>query len=75
MTTFLDEQAAFDGAVANYAYISASLDSFLSYIGDGDYSQALSDLTGYNLIGISLYAIPERYLSVIDEKYYFPNSF
>lgn len=38
LTAFLDEQNAFDGAVANYAYISASLDSFLSYIGDGYYS-------------------------------------
>jgi len=35
----------------------------------------MSDLTGYDLIDISLMAVPERYLSVVDDKYYFPNSF
>jgi len=35
----------------------------------------LGDLTGYNLIGISVMAVPERYLNVIDDEYYFPNNF
>jgi len=44
--------------------------------GDGnDWSENLSDLTGYNLIPIRLMAVPENYLSLIDENYYFPNSF
>jgi hypothetical protein len=35
----------------------------------------LSDLTGYNLININIMAVPEDYLSIIDESYYFPNNF
>lgn len=35
----------------------------------------MSDATGYNLIGVTLYAVPEWYLSVVDTDYYFPNSF
>ena len=44
--------------------------------GDGTYwDWSLSDLTGYNLISIKLWAVPQRYLNVVDANYYYPNSF
>jgi hypothetical protein len=36
LTAFLEEQNAYDGAVANYAYISVPLDIFLNNITPGD---------------------------------------
>ena len=42
---------------------------------DDSYSQKLSDLTGYNLINIDVMAVPEEFLSLVDDNYYFPNSF
>lgn len=45
-------------------------------IKDSDsYNQKLSDLTGYNLIDINVMAVPDNFLSIIDENYYFPNTF
>lgn len=42
---------------------------------DSSYATKLSDLTGYNLIGISVSAVPDNYLSTIDMNYYYPNDF
>jgi hypothetical protein len=45
-------------------------------IGDNDnYGQKLSDLTGYNLIGMNLMAVPENYLGIVNDDYYYPTSF
>lgn len=35
----------------------------------------MSDLTGYNLIPLNIWAVPDNYLNVIDMNYYFPNDF
>ena len=78
LSSFLEEQIAFDGAVESYAYISVPLSDFQYNItngSDNDYYTSMSDATGYNLIDVTLYAVPEWYLSVIDTDYYFPNSF
>ncbi len=65
--------------MADYAYISVPLTDFQDYImgynAPGYFTNTFSDLTGYNLININIMAIPDNYLSVIDDKYYFPNSF
>lgn len=76
LTAFLEEQQQFDGAVAGFGYISTKLNDLTEFIMDDDsYSQKLSDLTGYNLINIDVMAVPEEFLSLVDDNYYFPNSF
>ena len=40
-----------------------------------DHSQKLGDLTGYNLININVMSVPENFLTIVDDNFYFPNTF
>lgn len=51
------------------------MDDLTSLLTDTDKYQKLGDLTGYNLIGISVMSVPEQYLDIVDDEYYFPNTF
>jgi hypothetical protein len=80
LSSFLEEQTAFDGAVAGFGYQSIPLDQMMQLMTkttDEDYGvySYLSDLTGYNNIFMSMQAIPQNYLQIVDDYYYYPNDF
>lgn len=81
LSEFLEAQIAFDGAISSYGYISVQMSDLTtlvtkdSYYDASEKSQRLGDLTGYNLININVMSVPEEYLDIVDDNYYFPNTF
>jgi len=58
LSAFIEEQITFDGSIAAYGYISASMADVTGKILSTSYSQSFGDLTGYNLIPIKITAVP-----------------
>lgn len=76
LSSFLEEQTAFDGAIAGFGYQSIPFDQMMQLMTkEFEYSSYLSDLTGYNNIVMSTQAIPQNYLQIVDDYYYYPNNF